>query len=109
MINFSHYFLINIETMRNQLRFGGLNVFSLVNSIRFQRDVKLEYKTANWIANLLQEDPRSKAQEDLQFDEWIQDGRVLCRVINKYFFNAVPADIVNVSNNDVTVSFQTDI
>ena len=58
---------------------------------------------------MLQEDPRSKAQEDLQFDEWIQDGRVLCRVINKYFFNAVPADIVNVSNNDVTVSFLTDM
>ena len=58
--------------------------------------MQLEYRTANWIANLLQEAPTD-------FDEWIEDGRVLCRAINKIIFNAVPNDIINAPNNDVKV------
>ena len=58
--------------------------------------MQLEYRTANWIANLLQEAPTD-------FDEWIEDGRVLCRAINKIIFNAVPNDIINAPSNDVKV------
>ena len=62
--------------------------------------MQLEYRTANWIANLLQEAPTD-------FDEWIEDGRVLCRAINKIIFNAVPNDIINAPSNDVKVCITT--
>ena len=68
-------------------------------SIHFQqRDVQLEHKTANWIANLLQETP-----ENEDFDDWIKDGKVLCRVMNKLRFNGVPNDMVSVPSNDIEV------
>ena len=61
-----------------------------------QRDVQLEYKTLHWIANLLQEAPK----ED--FDEWIRDGKILCRVFNELVFNSVPFDMVD--SRDIEVS-----
>ena len=59
----------------------------------------MEHKTANWIANLLQDTPA----ENEDFDDWIKDGKILCRVINNLMFNAVPTDIVSVTSNDVEV------
>ena len=88
----------NLDT----LRWRFLNLLNLPKcfSIHFlQRDVHLEHKTANWIANLLQDTPA----ENEDFDDWIKDGKILCRVINNLMFNAVPTDIVSVTSNDVEV------
>ena len=46
---------------------------------------------------MLQESPKC------DFDEWIQDGKVLCRVFNQLVFNSVPIDIVDVPTNDKRV------
>ena len=40
----------------------------------------------------------------IDFDEWIRDGKILCRVFAKLVFNSVPRDIVDVPTNDVKVS-----
>ena len=61
-------------------------------------DVQLEYKTFQWLANLLQESPK------VDFDEWIEDGTVLCRAFNELVFNSVPFDLVD--SPDVKASIQ---
>ena len=63
----------------------------------YQVDVKLEHKTLQWLANLLQETPKN-----VDFAEWLIDGKVLCRAFNALVFNSVPFDLVD-SQHDVKV------
>ena len=66
--------------------------------LSFQRDVQLECKIANWLATEVQEAPK------VDFDEWIKDGRIICRVFNQLVFNSVPIDITQSLPRDVEVS-----
>lgn len=64
------------------------------------RDVKLEHKTLQWIINVINEIPKC------DFDEWIQDGKILCRLFNEIVFNSVPIDITEsqISKKDQKVA-----
>ena len=50
------------------------------------------------MANEVQESPK------VDFDEWIRDGRLICRVFNQLVFNSVPIDITETIDRDVEVS-----
>ena len=63
-------------------------------------NVKLEYKTANWIANVINEIP----EEGQDFAEWIKDGKILCRFLNILVFNSVPIDVSFDLKKDAKVS-----
>ena len=59
----------------------------------------MEHETANWIAKLLEETP-----ENEDFADWINDGKIICRVTNELVFNGVPIDFFSVSVQDIEVS-----
>ena len=61
--------------------------------------MRLEYKTANWIANVVRELP----PEGTDFAAWIQDGKILCRVLNELVFNSVPFDISTDISGDARI------
>ena len=63
-------------------------------------DVRLEHKTFQWLVNLLQDAP----PKDVNFDEWVRDGTVLCKAFNALVFNSVPFDLVdNDNSHDIKV------
>ena len=55
----------------------------------------MEQEAANWIANVLEETPGNE-----YFDDWIKDGKIICRLINTLVFNGVPVDFFSVSVRD---------
>ena len=40
----------------------------------------------------------------MDFDEWIRDGRIICRVFNQLVFNSVPIDVTTTMPRDIEVS-----
>merc|ERR1711962_1091743 len=55
------------------------------SSISFKRDLMLEFRLGAWIESVIQEKKDSKAS----FEDWLQDGRVLAKLMRSLAFNSV--------------------
>merc|ERR1712087_999692 len=72
------------ELKSTKLRTGSIKT-KVIRS-KAERDAALEQKVVNWISSVIDERPLT------DYEHFIQDGSVLCRVMTSIVFNSVPLE-----------------